>query len=97
MITCMPSRNEVTQMTVTGEWSTTKINEVEKHAHSSEMSTQRALFCDNCNINGSLSSNLYMYSDVFGLKAMQLCLDACSKLGKIMRSCLKEAASAPQD
>lgn len=28
MITCMPSRNEVTQMTVTGEWSTTKINEV---------------------------------------------------------------------
>ncbi|KAG6417894.1 hypothetical protein SASPL_120091 [Salvia splendens] len=55
-ITCMPSRNEVTQMTVTGEWSTTKINE-----------------------------------------AMQLCLDACSKLGKVMRSCLKEAASAPQD
>lgn len=28
MITCMPSRNEVTQMTVTGEWSTTKISEV---------------------------------------------------------------------
>ncbi|KAI3450583.1 hypothetical protein Pfo_007248 [Paulownia fortunei] len=56
MITCMPSRNEVTQMTVTGEWSTPKINE-----------------------------------------AMQLCLDACSKLGKIMRSCLKEAASGPHD
>ncbi|KAK4440724.1 Exosome complex component RRP41-like [Sesamum alatum] len=56
MITCMPSRNEVTQMTVTGEWSTPKIHE-----------------------------------------AMQLCLDACSKLGKIMRSCLKEAASGPQD
>lgn len=28
MITCMPSRNEVTQMTVTGEWSTPKIHEV---------------------------------------------------------------------
>ncbi|KAL3645313.1 Exosome complex component RRP41-like [Castilleja foliolosa] len=51
VITCMPSRNEVTQMTVTGEWSTTSIHE-----------------------------------------AMQLCLDACSKLGKIMRTCLKEAA-----
>lgn len=56
MITFMPSRNEVTQMTVTGEWSTPKIHE-----------------------------------------AMQLCLDACSKLGKIMRSCLKEAASGTQD
>lgn len=31
MITCMPSRNDVTQMTITGEWSTTKINEVIKH------------------------------------------------------------------
>lgn len=30
------------------------------------------------------------------MQAMQLCLDACSKLGDIMRSCLKEAAS-PQD
>uniref|UniRef100_A0A5B6YGV0 Putative exosome complex component MTR3 isoform X1 n=1 Tax=Davidia involucrata TaxID=16924 RepID=A0A5B6YGV0_DAVIN len=56
MITCMPSRNEVTQLTVTGEWSTPKIHE-----------------------------------------AMELCLDACSKLGKIMRSCLKEAASASQE
>ncbi|KAM7496774.1 hypothetical protein LguiA_021188 [Lonicera macranthoides] len=53
MITCLPSRNEVTQLTVSGEWSTPKIHE-----------------------------------------AMELCLDACSKLGKIMRSCLKEAASA---
>ncbi|CAH1437920.1 unnamed protein product [Lactuca virosa] len=26
-------------------------------------------------------------------EAMELCLDACSKLGKIMRSCLKESAS----
>jgi len=56
MITCMPSRNEVTQLTVTGEWSTPKIHE-----------------------------------------AMELCLDACSKLGKIMRSCLKEAASPVQE
>ncbi|WOK97581.1 exosome complex component RRP41-like [Canna indica] len=54
MITCMPARNEVTQVTLTGEWSTAKINE-----------------------------------------AMELCLDACSKLAEIMRSCLKEAASAP--
>lgn len=30
MITCMPSRNEVTQLTVTGEWSTPKIHEVWK-------------------------------------------------------------------
>lgn len=28
MITCMPSRNEVTQLTVTGEWSTAKVHEV---------------------------------------------------------------------
>lgn len=53
MITFMPSRNQVTQMTLTGEWSSAKIHE-----------------------------------------AMQLCTDACSKLGKIMRSCLKEAASS---
>ncbi|XP_068637082.1 exosome complex component RRP41-like [Aristolochia californica] len=52
MITCMPSRNEVTQLTLTGEWSTPKIHE-----------------------------------------AMELCLDACSKLGKLMRTCLKDAAS----
>ncbi|KAF8397706.1 hypothetical protein HHK36_016628 [Tetracentron sinense] len=56
MITCMPSRNEVTQLTLTGDWSTPKIHE-----------------------------------------AMELCLDACSKLGNIMRSCLKEAASAQQE
>nr|GEZ22679.1 exosome complex component RRP41-like [Tanacetum cinerariifolium]GEZ46862.1 exosome complex component RRP41-like [Tanacetum cinerariifolium] len=56
MITCLPSRNEVTQLTMTGEWSTPKIHE-----------------------------------------AMELCLDACSKLGKIMRSCLKESASTSQE
>ncbi|POO01217.1 Guanosine pentaphosphate synthetase I/polyribonucleotide nucleotidyltransferase [Trema orientale] len=56
MITCMPSRYEVTQLTITGEWSTPKINE-----------------------------------------GMQLCLDACSKLANIMRSCLKEAASASDE
>ncbi|KAL5998619.1 hypothetical protein ACLOJK_009562 [Asimina triloba] len=55
MIACMPSRNEVTQLTLTGEWSTPKIHE-----------------------------------------AMELCLDACLKLGNIMRSCLKEAAAASQ-
>ncbi|XP_047317466.1 exosome complex component RRP41-like [Impatiens glandulifera] len=57
LITCMPSRNEVTQLTITGEWSTPKINE-----------------------------------------AMELCIDACSKLGNVMRSCLKqEAASDAQE
>ncbi|GAV75871.1 RNase_PH domain-containing protein/RNase_PH_C domain-containing protein [Cephalotus follicularis] len=55
-IACMRSRYEVTQLTITGEWSTPNINE-----------------------------------------AMQLCLDACSKLGNIMRSCLKETASASQE
>lgn len=49
MIAYMPIRNEVTQFTLTGEWSTAKINE-----------------------------------------AMELCLDACSKLANILRSCLKE-------
>ncbi|KAE8656826.1 hypothetical protein F3Y22_tig00116997pilonHSYRG00418 [Hibiscus syriacus] len=29
--------------------------------------------------------------------AMQLCLDACNKLGKVMSTCLKEAASASQE
>ncbi|KAJ6765529.1 EXOSOME COMPLEX COMPONENT [Salix purpurea] len=56
MITCMPSHYEVTQLTITGKWSTANLNE-----------------------------------------AMQLCLNACSKLAKIMRSCLKEAASASKD
>ncbi|KAK3002813.1 hypothetical protein RJ639_019191 [Escallonia herrerae] len=56
MISSMPSRDEVTQLTITGEWSAAKIHE-----------------------------------------AMTLCLDACSKLGKIMRSCLKEAALASQE
>ncbi|XP_050203825.1 exosome complex component RRP41-like [Mercurialis annua] len=56
MITCMPSRYEVTQLTVTGEWSAAKVNE-----------------------------------------AMQLCLDACSKLAIVMRSCLTESASVSQD
>jgi len=28
MITCMPSRYEVTQLTITGEWSSARINEV---------------------------------------------------------------------
>ncbi|KAI5592887.1 hypothetical protein BDE02_04G181900 [Populus trichocarpa] len=56
MITCMPSHYEITQLTITGEWSTANLNE-----------------------------------------AMQLCLDACSKLAKILRSCLKEAASASKD
>ncbi|KAK2411590.1 3'-5'-exoribonuclease family protein [Trifolium repens] len=55
MITCLPSRYEITQLTVTGEWSTPKINE-----------------------------------------GMQLCLDACAKLAKIMRSCLKESSSDAQ-
>lgn len=53
MITCMPSHHEITQLTLTGEWSTAKINE-----------------------------------------AMELCLDACSKLAIIMRSCLKESVSS---
>uniref|UniRef100_A0A7N0VD78 Uncharacterized protein n=1 Tax=Kalanchoe fedtschenkoi TaxID=63787 RepID=A0A7N0VD78_KALFE len=56
MISCMPSRNEVTQLIITGEWSTPKINE-----------------------------------------AMRLCLDACTKLSTITRTCLKDAASSTQD
>ncbi|KAI9195140.1 hypothetical protein LWI28_012141 [Acer negundo] len=56
MIACMPSRYEVTQLTVTGELSAPNLSE-----------------------------------------AMQLCLDACAKLAQIMRSCLKEAASAAEE
>ncbi|KAF8051274.1 hypothetical protein N665_1756s0013, partial [Sinapis alba] len=56
MMTCMPSRYEVTQLTITGEWTTPNINE-----------------------------------------AMQLCVDACSKLGEIMRDCLKQAATAADE
>eukprot|EP00252_Welwitschia_mirabilis_P024717 TRINITY_DN7425_c0_g1_i2.p1 TRINITY_DN7425_c0_g1~~TRINITY_DN7425_c0_g1_i2.p1 ORF type:complete len:266 (+),score=69.14 TRINITY_DN7425_c0_g1_i2:144-941(+) len=51
MIACMPSRNEVTQLTITGEWSSTMIAE-----------------------------------------AMEICLDACSKLADLLRTSLKEAA-----
>lgn len=28
MMTCMPSRSEITQLTITGEWTTPNINEV---------------------------------------------------------------------
>eukprot|EP01018_Ginkgo_biloba_P035464 Gb_13188 [translate_table: standard] len=50
LVACLPSRNEITQLTITGEWSSTRISE-----------------------------------------ALELCLDACSKLADIMRACLKEA------
>ncbi|KAF3780567.1 Exosome complex component RRP41-like [Nymphaea thermarum] len=53
MISFMPSRNEVTQLTITGEWSTAKVAE-----------------------------------------AMELCIDACLKLGNVMRECLKAAATS---
>ncbi|MQL99445.1 hypothetical protein Taro_032168 [Colocasia esculenta] len=53
MLTSMPSRNEITQLTLTGEWSTGRIHE-----------------------------------------ATELCLDACLKLGEIMRACLRETASS---
>ncbi|KAF7823380.1 exosome complex component RRP41-like [Senna tora] len=56
MITCLPSRYEVTQLTVTGEWSTPMLNE-----------------------------------------GMQLCLDACAELAKIMRSCLVDAAPGSEE
>ncbi|KAL5998611.1 hypothetical protein ACLOJK_009554 [Asimina triloba] len=69
MIACMPSRNEVTQLTLTGEWSTPKIHELVRDQQ--------------CNA-------------FIELYAMELCLDACLKLGNIMRSCLKEAAAASQ-
>ncbi|KAM3376130.1 hypothetical protein P3S68_014844 [Capsicum galapagoense] len=52
MITCMPLRNQVTQLIVDGEWSTPKIHDV-----------------------------------------MELCLGACSKLGEVMRSCLKDVVT----
>ncbi|CAH9097484.1 unnamed protein product [Cuscuta epithymum] len=51
MMACMASRKELTQLTLTGEWSTPKINE-----------------------------------------AMELCIDACSKLGNNMRTaCLPQS------
>ncbi|XP_028757017.1 exosome complex component RRP41-like isoform X2 [Neltuma alba] len=56
MISCMPSRCEVTQLTVTGDWSTPTLDE-----------------------------------------GMQLCLDACAELAKIMRSCLRDAALGCQE
>uniref|UniRef100_A0A7C8ZT67 Uncharacterized protein n=1 Tax=Opuntia streptacantha TaxID=393608 RepID=A0A7C8ZT67_OPUST len=56
MLTYMPSRTQVTQLTITGEWTTPKIHE-----------------------------------------GMELCLDGCKKLGMIIRSCLKEAASSSEN
>ncbi|CAN6479414.1 unnamed protein product [Victoria cruziana] len=53
MVSFMPSRNLVTQLTITGEWSTAKVSE-----------------------------------------AMELCVDACLKLGNVMRGCLKAAAAS---
>ncbi|KAJ3673380.1 hypothetical protein LUZ60_006754 [Juncus effusus] len=52
LMSCMPAKHEVTQLSLTGEWSTSKINQ-----------------------------------------AMELSMDACSKLADIMRSCLKESAN----
>ncbi|KAL8109196.1 exosome complex component RRP41-like [Apium graveolens] len=56
MITSMASRNEITQLAISGEWSTEKLHE-----------------------------------------AMETCLLACSKLGEVMRGCLKESSSATQE
>ncbi|BBH04984.1 3'-5'-exoribonuclease family protein, partial [Prunus dulcis] len=56
ILTCMPSRDEVTQLAITGEWSTPKINE-----------------------------------------GMKICMDACSKFSRIMKSCLKGLDSALEE
>lgn len=56
MITSMASRKEITQLAISGEWSTPNLHE-----------------------------------------AMELCLMACSKLGEVMRACLKESSSASQE
>ncbi|XP_010253725.1 PREDICTED: exosome complex component RRP41-like isoform X2 [Nelumbo nucifera] len=43
-------------------------------------------------------AGIMMYDLVTSVSvAVELCLDACSKLGDVMRSCLKEAASASQE
>ncbi|EFJ27555.1 hypothetical protein SELMODRAFT_441621 [Selaginella moellendorffii] len=52
MVAYMPSRKEITQVTMTGEWSSSRASE-----------------------------------------SLELCLDACAKIGDVMRSCLKEAAA----
>jgi len=46
-------------------------------------------------MSGYLLFQIGSVSDIFDsdMQGMQLCLDACAKLAKIMRSCLKEAAS----
>ena len=97
MITCMPSRYEVTQLSITGEWSTAKLNEVRhlncKH-HLSDYRKNHILFMAVCNLR---CVQFGCTDFAFHKQAMQLCLDACSKLDKIMRACLKEAASASLD
>lgn len=81
MITCLPARNEVTQLTLTGEWTTPKINEV---------------FCFTVEILYLAMQPMTTVCIIILLhqQAMELCLDACWKLAEITSSCLKEAASA---
>ncbi|CAM6098599.1 unnamed protein product [Calypogeia fissa] len=52
LVAAMTSRNEITQVAFTGEWSSTSANE-----------------------------------------ALEICMDACKKLGDVMRACLKEDAA----
>ncbi|PPS06964.1 hypothetical protein GOBAR_AA13686 [Gossypium barbadense] len=88
MLTCMPSRNEVTQLTFTGEWSTPDINEVDV-LFRPNFFTERALAAAHTSpsADGILGPS-------FRLALTQHILH---KLGKVMRTCLKEAASASQE
>lgn len=86
MMACMRSRYEVTQLTITGEWSAAKINEV------------RSLIRFFSLIVSVSNPDFYILKPMSVWKqGMGLCLDACSKLSEIMRSCLKESSSASHE
>ncbi|KAG6760702.1 hypothetical protein POTOM_033881 [Populus tomentosa] len=97
MITCMPSRYEVTQLSITGEWSTAKLNEVRHLNCKHDLSNYRKNHIPFMAVCNQRCVQFGCTDLAFHKQAMQLCLDACSKLDKIMRACLKEAASASLD
>lgn len=77
MVAFMPARKEITQLTLTGEWSDGRITNV------------CPIYCTNIQVVCKQPQTLtFCYVH---LQAVELCMDACSKLGEILRDRLKEA------
>jgi exosome complex component MTR3 len=82
MVAYMPSRKEITQLTLTGEWTDGKITNVCFYA------LTVILLLSSRSIEFRHKDSVYLYQ-----QAVELCMDACSKLCDILRNHLKETAN----